>query len=122
MRLGVTDHIDCAHLLPGHGKCGQLHGHTYEVEVTVEGDLQDGMVLDFAQLKVQIRSVLDRYDHRNWNDFLDYPTVENICERLASELAACVQYPFTIRVYEGRAKWAETQAGRRRTGGRQGST
>jgi 6-pyruvoyltetrahydropterin/6-carboxytetrahydropterin synthase len=111
MRLGVTDHIDCAHLLPGHPKCGQLHGHTYRVEVTVRGELRDGMVLDFAELKAGIRSVLERYDHRNWNDFLDYPTVENICERLARELGARVRFPFSIRVHEGHAKWAETEGG-----------
>lgn len=119
MRLGVTDHIDCAHLLAGHAKCGQLHGHTYRVEVTVEGELENGMVLDFAELKLQIRSVLDRYDHRHWNDFLDYPTVENICARLAGDLGTCVAYPFTLRVYEGHAKWAET--GWPRISGRQGS-
>ena len=45
--------------------------------------MRDGMVLDFADLKGQVRAVLARYDHRHWNDFLDYPTVENICERLA---------------------------------------
>ena len=87
MRLGVTETIDCAHMLPGHPKCGQLHGHTYTVEVVVEGAMSEGMVLDFADLRAQIRSVLGRYDHRHWNDFLDYPTVEHICERIASELA-----------------------------------
>jgi hypothetical protein len=29
MKLGITEFIDCAHFLPGHPKCGQLHGHTY---------------------------------------------------------------------------------------------
>ena len=37
MRLGITEFIDCAHHLPGHAKCGQLHGHTYKVEVVIEG-------------------------------------------------------------------------------------
>jgi 6-pyruvoyltetrahydropterin/6-carboxytetrahydropterin synthase len=110
MRLGITDHIDCAHLLPGHAKCGRLHGHTYRVEVVIEGDTSAGMVLDFADLKSQVRSVLSRYDHRHWNDFLDYPTVENICQRLADELRERLAFAFTIRVYEGHAKWAETQA------------
>ena len=108
MRLGITDYIDCAHLLPGHGKCGRLHGHTYRIQVVVEGDTTNGMVLDFAELKSQVRSVLARYDHRHWNDFLDYPTVENICDRLATEIAAAVTFPFSIRVFEGHAKWAET--------------
>jgi 6-pyruvoyltetrahydropterin/6-carboxytetrahydropterin synthase len=114
MRLGVTDYIDCAHLLPGHPKCGQLHGHTYRVEVVVEGEVQDGMVLDFADLKNRIRAVLGRYDHRHWNDFMDLPTVENICARLAAEIGEGVALPFSVRVYEGHAKWAETDRGKGR--------
>jgi 6-pyruvoyltetrahydropterin/6-carboxytetrahydropterin synthase len=101
MRLGVTDHIDCAHLLAGHPKCGQLHGHTYRIELTVEGETQGGIVLA-------------RYDHRHWNDFMEYPTVENICERLASEIASVLAFPFTVRVHEGHAKWAETDRGKPR--------
>jgi 6-pyruvoyltetrahydropterin/6-carboxytetrahydropterin synthase len=108
MRLGITDYLDCAHLLPGHPKCGRLHGHTYRIQVVVDGQARDGMLLDFAELKSQVRSVLSRYDHRHWNDYLDYPTVENICERLARELAEKLSLPFSIRVYEGHAKWAET--------------
>ena len=112
MRLGVTDYIDCAHLLAGHAKCGQLHGHTYRVELVVEGEMQDGMVLDFADLKAQIRGVLARYDHRHWNDFMDYPTVENICERLATEIAAVRHVPL-----HRSASTRATPSGRRRTGG-----
>ncbi len=36
MRLGISEYIDCAHFLPGHPKCGQLHGHTYRVDVTID--------------------------------------------------------------------------------------
>ncbi len=109
MRLGITDHLDCAHLLPGHPKCGRLHGHTYRVEVVIDGEPRDGMVIDFGELKAQVRSVLSRYDHRHWNDFMDYPTVENVCQRLADELCERLAFPFAIRVYEGHAKWAETR-------------
>jgi 6-pyruvoyltetrahydropterin/6-carboxytetrahydropterin synthase len=108
MRLGITDYVDCAHLLPGHPKCGQLHGHTYKVEVVVEGEMKEGMVLDFADLKGRVRAVLARYDHRHLNDLMDLPTVENICERLATEVAERVPIPFSLRVYEGHDKWAET--------------
>ena len=107
MRLGVADHIDCAHFLPGHAKCGQLHGHTYKVEVVIEGDHQGGMVMDFADLKREIAAVLGQYDHRNWNDFLDYPSVENICELLSRKLKERIRFPFVIRVFEGHGKWAE---------------
>jgi 6-pyruvoyltetrahydropterin/6-carboxytetrahydropterin synthase len=117
MRLGITDYLDCAHLLPGHVKCGRLHGHTYRVQVAVEGEMRDGMVVDFADLKSQVRAVFARYDHRHWNDFLDYPSVENICERLAEELAERLAFRFTIRVYEGHGKWAETTREPRASGG-----
>ena len=108
MRLGITEFIDCAHHLPGHAKCGQLHGHTYKIEVTIEGQNRSGeMIVDFTDLKAQTREVLHRYDHKNWNDFLPFPSVENICERLAGELRERIAFPIVIRVWEGHGKWAE---------------
>ena len=106
MRLGITDFVDCAHLLPGHPKCGQLHGHTYRVEIMVEGEADSGgMVVDFADLRARVRAVLDDYDHRHWNDVLEYPTVENICELLARRLEELLGFSFVIRVWEGNGKW-----------------
>ena len=108
MKLGVTDHIDCAHFLPGHPKCGQLHGHTYKVEVIIEGEKgPSGMVLDFDQMKEDLRVVLAEYDHRSLNEFLEYPSVENVCELLRSKLRARFRFKFTLRVWEGVGKWAE---------------
>ena len=106
MRLGITEYIDCAHHLPGHDKCGRLHGHTYKVEVIIEGEHSGGMILDFADLKSQTRSVLQEYDHRDWNEFLEFPTVENICELLSKRLKDRLRFPFIIRVWEGHGKWA----------------
>ncbi|MCL4818793.1 MAG: 6-pyruvoyl tetrahydropterin synthase family protein [Vicinamibacteria bacterium] len=107
MRLGVTLTIDCAHHLPGHAKCGQNHGHTYTIELVIEGEAKGGMLVDFADLKKRARAVLERYDHRDWNDFLDYPSVENICALLYAELRKQIEFPLTLRVFEGRGKWAE---------------
>jgi 6-pyruvoyltetrahydropterin/6-carboxytetrahydropterin synthase len=107
MRLGVTEYVDCAHFLPGHPKCGALHGHTYKVEITVEGQPKHGMVIDFADLKHVLRTVLGNYDHRSWNEFLEYPSVENICELLGHKLRDRLEFPFTLRVWEGHGKWAE---------------
>ena len=107
MKLGIADNVDCAHFLPGHPKCGQLHGHTYKVEVVIEGEAKDGMIVDFADLKAQTRAVLGQYDHRNWNDVLAYPSVENICALLHAQLKQRIAFPFTIRVFEGHGKWAE---------------
>jgi 6-pyruvoyltetrahydropterin/6-carboxytetrahydropterin synthase len=107
MKLGVTEYIDCAHFLPGHPKCGSLHGHTYKVEITIQGETRNGMVVDFADLKQSVRDVLGQYDHRNFNDFLEYPSVENICELLSGKLKQKLQFSFTLRVWEGHGKWAE---------------
>jgi 6-pyruvoyltetrahydropterin/6-carboxytetrahydropterin synthase len=107
MRLGITEFIDCAHFLPGHPKCGQVHGHTYKVEVIIEGQASRGMVVDFADLKARTREVLQEYDHRHWNDFLDFPSVENICELLSRRLREKISFPLLIRVWEGSGKWAE---------------
>ena len=107
MKLGVTEYIDCAHFLSCHAKRGNLHGHTYKVEITVEGELRNGMVVDFADLKQSAREVFAQYDHRNWNDFLEYPSVENICQLLSSNLKQKLPFSFTLRVWEGHGKWAE---------------
>jgi 6-pyruvoyltetrahydropterin/6-carboxytetrahydropterin synthase len=107
MRLGITEYIDCAHFLPGHPKCGRVHGHTYRVDVTIEGDHNQGMVVDFNDLKQSTREVLARYDHRHWNDVLDFPSVENICELLSRELRERISFPMVVRVWEGNGKWAE---------------
>ncbi len=106
MKLGVIEHIDCAHHLPGHRKCGQVHGHTYKVEMIIEGENENGMVVDFSVLKQQLREVLSLYDHRSFNDFLQYPSVENICEMLRKELEKKLRFPFTLRVWEWEGKWA----------------
>ena len=107
MKLGITDHLDCAHFLPGHPRCGQLHGHTYTLELTVEGETSGGMLVDFAELKRLTREVVARFDHRNWNDVLEYPSVENICALLHTQLKQRIALPFSLRVFEGHGKWAE---------------
>ncbi len=109
MRLGVVEFMDCAHYLPGHSKCGSLHGHTYKVEVVIEGEKQGGMVVDFAELKTQVQGILREYDHKALNDFMEYPSVENICEAVGGRLKERLEFPFLLRVWEGEGKWAETR-------------
>ena len=73
--------FDAAHALTRYyGKCENLHGHTYRLEVTVEGPIHDnGMVVDFVLLKrVVKRRVIDILDHQNLNDRFDNPSAELI--------------------------------------------
>jgi 6-pyruvoyltetrahydropterin/6-carboxytetrahydropterin synthase len=49
-----TGEFESAHLLPGHPKCGKLHGHSYKYEVWISSDeLQQpyDFVLDFGKVK-----------------------------------------------------------------------
>jgi 6-pyruvoyltetrahydropterin/6-carboxytetrahydropterin synthase len=57
--------LDAGHRVPGHqGKCRNLHGHTYRIEVTAMGDVpDDGMVLDFGLVKEAMVEALGDWDH-----------------------------------------------------------
>ncbi len=107
MKLGMVEHIDCAHFLPGHPRCGVLHGHTYKIELIIEGANEKGMVMDFSELRERLRATLSQYDHTSLNDFLSYPSVENICEMLQAKIRDQLSFAFTLRVWEGEGKWAE---------------
>ena len=71
MRLGIIEYIDSAHYLPEHETCGIVHGHTYKIEIVLEGEKQDsGMVMDFYEIKKGVREILKKYDHKLLNDIL----------------------------------------------------
>lgn len=69
MKIGKQFSFDAAHQLVGHfGKCANLHGHTYKVEVVLTGSINDrgsseGMVVDFYHVKKYAGSLIDRLDH-----------------------------------------------------------
>ena len=107
MKLGVIDYIDSAHYIPGHDKCGSLHGHTYKVEVVIEGEKKSGMLMDFSELKRAIKEALALYDHKTLNEILEYPSVENLCEAIKHSLSERIPFPLTLRVWEGHGKWVE---------------
>jgi 6-pyruvoyltetrahydropterin/6-carboxytetrahydropterin synthase len=108
MRLGVIDYIDSAHYLPGHGKCGRVHGHTYKIEVIVEGEVKEnGMVIDFYDLKKGIKETLQEYDHTLLNEILDFPSSEHLCQLIHSRLQERFGFPLLVRVWEGEGKWCE---------------
>lgn len=80
-RVTRTFTFDAAHELPWHpGRCRRLHGHTYRLEVSVEGPVgSHGIVTDFSDLDTVVRrEVIDRLDHSFLNETLDNPTAENV--------------------------------------------
>lgn len=78
--------FEAAHSLPylpeGH-KCRNVHGHSYKVRVTVEGDIDPhtGMVCDYARISQHFEELIFRFlDHKNLNDVtgLEISTSENL--------------------------------------------
>lgn len=70
MKITKIFTFDASHMLDGHdGKCQNLHGHTYRLEITVadgliQGGAKDGMVMDFTDFKAIVqRELLDGFDH-----------------------------------------------------------
>lgn len=107
MKVGIVDHIDSAHYIPHHKTCGKMHGHTYRIEVVVEGRKNRGMVIDFYELKKSLREVLNEYDHVSLNEAMENPTCENLCEAIHAKLKKKLKFSFTLRVWEGVDKWVE---------------
>jgi 6-pyruvoyltetrahydropterin/6-carboxytetrahydropterin synthase len=83
MELRKTFQIEAAHRLPhvppGH-KCGRLHGHSFVIELAIEGpvDPRMGWVMDYAEIKAAFRPLYDLLDHNLLNDIpgLENPTSE----------------------------------------------
>jgi len=86
-RIIITSDFSAAHMLRHYkGKCENLHGHNWKVEVSaVSGKLnKQGMVFDFKDLKKKVNTILDKIDHKNLNEITYFkktnPTSENIAK------------------------------------------
>lgn len=64
---------------PGH-KCAGMHGHSFKLEVTVEGkvDTETGWIYDHAKISDAVRPLLEQLDHSYLNEIegLENPTIE----------------------------------------------
>lgn len=80
-------------------KCENLHGHNWIITVYCRAKElnEDGMVIDFTQIKEAVHAKLD---HQNLNDVLPFnPTAENIAHWICEQLATC--YKVEVRESEG---------------------
>jgi 6-pyruvoyltetrahydropterin/6-carboxytetrahydropterin synthase len=99
------------------GKCVNLHGHNYVLEVVVAGKIDDasGYVWDLKELSDLVcRLIIDDVDHSNLNTDVSWlagriPTAENLAmacwERLQPELPGGLLR--SVRVSETEKNWAE---------------
>ncbi|MCK5303687.1 MAG: 6-carboxytetrahydropterin synthase [Candidatus Heimdallarchaeota archaeon] len=57
--------IACAHMLSKHDKCARVHGHNYQIEVEIEGELnENNMIIDFSLFKESVGEILKELDHK----------------------------------------------------------
>ena len=115
-------HFDAAHRLPKHqGKCNNLHGHRWFLDVELTGKIRKkgpskGMILDFGDLKEIINyAVIEHVDHTYLNDVFKNPTAETMVQTFALWIMdalyqCCVEEPVTLtrlRLYETEDSYAE---------------
>ena len=99
--------FEAAHRLPnvppGH-KCARLHGHSFQVRVTVAGPVgpETGWVQDFADLKEAFMPLHDQLDHNFLNEIegLSNPTSEHLAIWIWNQLKPAVPLLTEVRVRE----------------------
>ncbi len=91
--LKIITHMACAHQLREfEGRCENLHGHNWKIEVFVTGNELEpnGILIDFKRIKSVTEKVIDELDHKFLND-LEYfkgvnPSSENIARYIFKAL------------------------------------
>ena len=98
--ISVRVHFDAAHALRGYqGKCENLHGHRFEVVANLRSaHINDiGMVYDFVELRRQLTSIVNEFDHSYLNEKhpfdLNNPSSENIATVIYHQLAERITDP-----------------------------
>jgi 6-pyruvoyltetrahydropterin/6-carboxytetrahydropterin synthase len=99
--------LESAHRLPnvpaGH-KCARVHGHSFRVEVHVQGPVDPhlGWVMDFADVKAAFEPLYQQLDHHYLNDVpgLENPTSENLARWIWQRLRPALPQLSAIVVHE----------------------
>jgi 6-pyruvoyltetrahydropterin/6-carboxytetrahydropterin synthase len=86
--IRIEADFSSAHNLRGYkGKCEELHGHNWKVEVVVAKDKLDkaGMVLDFKLLKQKLHRVMESLDHKYLNNIPYFKKVNPVRKKIANK-------------------------------------
>ena len=116
----IERNFSSAHQLRGYrGKCENLHGHNYKIEIYARGrELNHiGLLVDFVELKQAADELVTYLDHKNLNDLEPFvteqnPSAENVArfclEKLAAKLndnrvqiykVRCFETPTSVATY-----------------------
>jgi 6-pyruvoyltetrahydropterin/6-carboxytetrahydropterin synthase len=94
VRLTKDFNFESAQTLPaapeGH-KCRRMHGHSFKVEISVEGDVDPstGWVYDHAAISAAMKPIVSQLDHSYLNEIpgMENPTIENMAAWFWKKLA-----------------------------------
>jgi 6-pyruvoyltetrahydropterin/6-carboxytetrahydropterin synthase len=107
VRLSKSFRFEAAHDLPtfpADHKCRRLHGHSFQFDVIVEGEVDParGYLIDYGDIKKAAEPLLKRLDHYYLNEIEDLsnPTAENIAKWLWDRLAPALPSMTCIVVHE----------------------
>ncbi|HYK38470.1 MAG TPA: 6-carboxytetrahydropterin synthase QueD [Candidatus Eremiobacteraceae bacterium] len=94
-RVSVEETFSSGHALRGYkGKCENVHGHNYRVQVSIEGQQLDaiGLLVDFTHVKHALRAIIKEIDHQFLNDLAPFksvnPSAENMAKYFFEEMGA----------------------------------
>jgi 6-pyruvoyltetrahydropterin/6-carboxytetrahydropterin synthase len=135
MKIAKEFRWEMGHRLPDHpGLCRNIHGHSYKMVVELEGEvLKNGMIIDFYDLGLIVKPIIEKLDHAflvNRDDYkvydflkknkmkmaaVDYSaTVENICTDILGRIVKEIRSKkvrnissISLKIYETPNSFAE---------------
>ena len=93
--ISVMTDFAASHIIHGHpGRCARLHGHNWKIETSIripENMINNiGIGVDFKDLKLMVREIIDLLEHRHLNDIPPFnkinPTAENLSKWIYDKL------------------------------------
>lgn len=121
-KVVVYGKFSSAHYLRNYnGKCENIHGHNYKVEISVCSKVLDNseMVVDFTQLKKMLKDLIEKLDHKLLNEIeffkIHNPTSENIAYYIFSNIKEMIEKKIenknikliSVKVWETDEQYAE---------------
>ncbi len=114
MKITQAFTFEAAHRLPNvpqTHRCYRMHGHSYRVEVCLDGPVNPhtGFVIDFFEVEAAFDPLLKRLDHYCLNEIegLENPTAENIAVWIWDRAKPLLPLLAKLTVYETPHSWAE---------------
>ena len=101
-----TNFSSAHHLLNYKGKCENMHGHNWKVEVTARGNNLDksNILIDFKVLKKLVNEIMDYLDHKDLNELEEFknesPSSEFIAKFIYHKIKEKIKEIYRVDVWE----------------------